>query len=195
MPSRLASLDELRALSRGFAPPILLDRGLIAALESAATRSAVPIDIVDVQWQEDLSNVTTVQRVLRIPTEQTVHQRFGIVVHQVLERYHADGSIEVGQGALKAQATDPRNAIVSVKRFMGRGLKDVAHVEAIMPYDFEDGPGMLRLRTVQGVKSWIVSARHFRVSQITSISTSLGKTSQAMFTMCSARTPPGAGFP
>jgi len=41
------ALDELRALSRGFAPPILLDRGLIAALESAATRSAVPIDIVD----------------------------------------------------------------------------------------------------------------------------------------------------
>lgn len=30
-------------------------------------------------------------RVLRIPTEQTVHQRFGIVVHQVLERFHADG--------------------------------------------------------------------------------------------------------
>ena len=29
-------------------------------------------------------------RVLRIPTEQTVHQRFGIVVHQVLERYHSD---------------------------------------------------------------------------------------------------------
>ena len=30
-------------------------------------------------------------RVLRIPTEQTVQQRFGIVVHQVLERYHRDG--------------------------------------------------------------------------------------------------------
>jgi RecB family exonuclease len=30
-------------------------------------------------------------RVLRIPTEQTVHQRFGIVVHQVLERFHSDG--------------------------------------------------------------------------------------------------------
>ncbi len=28
-------------------------------------------------------------RVLRIPTEQTLHQRFGIVVHQVLERYHS----------------------------------------------------------------------------------------------------------
>jgi DNA helicase-2/ATP-dependent DNA helicase PcrA len=31
-------------------------------------------------------------RVLRIPSEQTIHQRFGIVVHQVLERYHSDGA-------------------------------------------------------------------------------------------------------
>jgi CRISPR/Cas system-associated exonuclease Cas4 (RecB family) len=36
-------------------------------------------------------------RVLRIPTEQTVHQRFGIVVHQVLERYHADGGETLAQ--------------------------------------------------------------------------------------------------
>ncbi len=36
-------------------------------------------------------------RVLRIPTEQTVHQRFGIVVHQVLERYHADGGHTLAQ--------------------------------------------------------------------------------------------------
>jgi RecB family exonuclease len=28
-------------------------------------------------------------RVLKIPTEQTLHQRFGIVVHQVLERFHS----------------------------------------------------------------------------------------------------------
>jgi CRISPR/Cas system-associated exonuclease Cas4 (RecB family) len=36
-------------------------------------------------------------RVLRIPTEQTVHQRFGIVVHQVLERYHAGGGQTLAQ--------------------------------------------------------------------------------------------------
>ncbi len=36
-------------------------------------------------------------RVLRIPTEQTVHQRFGIVVHQVLERYHTDGGSTLAQ--------------------------------------------------------------------------------------------------
>jgi signal transduction histidine kinase len=40
------ALEELRALSRGFAPPILLDRGLIAALESAAIRSSVPTRVV-----------------------------------------------------------------------------------------------------------------------------------------------------
>lgn len=67
-------------------------------------------------------------------------------------RYKADGRVDVGLGALTGQARDPRNTIVSVKRFMGRGLKDVAHVEA-MPYDFLAQEGMVRLRTVQGVKS------------------------------------------
>jgi len=41
------ALDELRALSRGFAPPILLDRGLIAALDSLAVRAAVPTTVVN----------------------------------------------------------------------------------------------------------------------------------------------------
>jgi signal transduction histidine kinase len=39
------ALDELRALSRGFAPPILLDRGLVAALDSLASRSTVPMEV------------------------------------------------------------------------------------------------------------------------------------------------------
>ncbi|MCB1917878.1 MAG: Fe-S protein assembly chaperone HscA [Rhodocyclaceae bacterium] len=67
-------------------------------------------------------------------------------------RYLADGGVEVGREAMQAQTNDPRNTITSVKRFMGRGLKDVAHIEST-PYDFVDAPGMLRLRTVQGPKS------------------------------------------
>lgn len=78
-------------------------------------------------------------------------------------RYRTDGSIEVGQSAVRAHATDPKNTILSVKRLMGRGLRDVAHVEA-MPYDFMDSDGMVRLRTVQGVKSPVeVSAEILRV--------------------------------
>ncbi len=40
------ALDELRALSRGFAPPLLLDRGLVAALDSMASRSTIPVRLV-----------------------------------------------------------------------------------------------------------------------------------------------------
>ncbi|NCX56680.1 MAG: Fe-S protein assembly chaperone HscA, partial [Burkholderiaceae bacterium] len=47
---------------------------------------------------------------------------------------------------------DPKNTIISVKRFMGRGLKDVAHAES-MPYEFVDAPGMLKLKTISGDKS------------------------------------------
>jgi DNA helicase-2/ATP-dependent DNA helicase PcrA len=36
-------------------------------------------------------------RVLKVPSEQTLHQRFGIAVHQVLERYHASEHTTVGQ--------------------------------------------------------------------------------------------------
>ncbi len=39
-----AALDELRALSRGVAPPLLIDRGLVAALESLAADASLPVD-------------------------------------------------------------------------------------------------------------------------------------------------------
>jgi signal transduction histidine kinase len=39
------TLDELRALSRGIAPPILVDRGLSAALTALAGRCTVPVDL------------------------------------------------------------------------------------------------------------------------------------------------------
>jgi len=67
-------------------------------------------------------------------------------------RYLPDGRVEVGYAAQARQADDPKNTIVSVKRYMGRGIKDVAHIEST-PYDFVDAPGMLQIRTVAGVKS------------------------------------------
>ncbi|MER6949350.1 sensor domain-containing protein [Nonomuraea sp. NPDC000554] len=45
------TLDELRALSRGIAPPILSDRGLAPALAALAGRCTVPVDL-DVQATE-----------------------------------------------------------------------------------------------------------------------------------------------
>jgi molecular chaperone HscA len=80
--------------------------------------------------------------------------------------YHADGSAEVGYEAQAGQALDPRNVIASVKRFMGRGLKDIAHRES-MPYVFEDNPGMVRLHTSAGIKSPVeVSADILRMLRL-----------------------------
>ena len=39
------TLEELRALSRGFAPPLLQDRGLVVAAESLAARSPIPLAV------------------------------------------------------------------------------------------------------------------------------------------------------
>jgi molecular chaperone HscA len=71
--------------------------------------------------------------------------------------------VEVGYLAAARQADDPKNTIVSVKRFMGRGVKDVDHAQNA-PYDFVDAPGMLQIRTVAGVKSPVeVSAEVLKV--------------------------------
>lgn len=40
-----AALEELRSLSRGIAPPLLVDRGLRAAVEDLASRAAVPTEV------------------------------------------------------------------------------------------------------------------------------------------------------
>ncbi len=67
-------------------------------------------------------------------------------------RYEKDGRVVVGNAAKAAQADDPENTIVSVKRFMGRGIADVAKYGAL-PYKFIDSPGMVKIDTVAGVKS------------------------------------------
>jgi len=78
-------------------------------------------------------------------------------------RYHADCSVDVGYAALSAQNLDPHNTIVSVKRFMGRGLVDIEDISSL-PYRFVDAPGMVQLKTVAGVKSPVeVSAEILKV--------------------------------
>ncbi|GHT95836.1 chaperone protein HscA [Betaproteobacteria bacterium] len=79
-------------------------------------------------------------------------------------RYRADGTVEVGYAAMRWRAIDPRNTVASVKRFMGRGRQDIAHVES-MPYDFVDAPGMVRVKTCAGEKSPVeISAEILKVA-------------------------------
>jgi molecular chaperone HscA len=66
-------------------------------------------------------------------------------------RYAPEG-VEVGPTAEVAQARDAQNTIVSVKRFMGRGLSDLADARRF-PYRFVDAPGMVQVETRAGVKT------------------------------------------
>ncbi len=76
---------------------------------------------------------------------------------------YLQNKVEIGYPAQARQSDDPKNTIVSVKRFMGRGVKDVDHAQNA-PYDFVDAPGMLQIRTAGGVKSPVeVSADILRV--------------------------------
>ncbi|WP_025273807.1 sensor histidine kinase [Haloglycomyces albus] len=44
------TIDELRSLSRGIAPPILTDKGLTAAIEALAARSPIPVELDVALW-------------------------------------------------------------------------------------------------------------------------------------------------
>jgi len=67
-------------------------------------------------------------------------------------RYLPGGTTQAGYQALQNANGDPKNTIISVKRFMGRGLNDIQHAQT-MPYEFVDAPGMLKIKTVSGEKS------------------------------------------
>jgi molecular chaperone HscA len=99
----------------------------------------------------DLGTTNSLVATVRNGIAVVLNDREGRALLPSIVRY-LRGGVEVGHVAEAAQARDPRNTIVSVKRFMGRGLRDVTYVEN-SPYDFVDTPGMVQIRTAAGVKS------------------------------------------
>ena len=100
----------------------------------------------------DLGTTNSLVATVRSGLSVVIGDELGRPLLPSVVHYHADGNAEVGYEPQAKQALDPRNVIASVKRFMGRGLKDIAHRESL-PYDFEETPGMVRLHTAAGVKS------------------------------------------
>jgi molecular chaperone HscA len=79
----------------------------------------------------------------------------GRVILPSVVRYLEGGGRQIGHDAHAAQALDPENTVASVKRFMGRGLKDIANREKL-PYRFTEASeqgGMVSLATRAGPKS------------------------------------------
>ena len=100
----------------------------------------------------DLGTTHSLVAAVRHGVAECLPDAHGRVILPSAVRYLAGGGRQIGQAALDAASSDPRNTIVSVKRFMGRGLADIAGRDKL-PYDFVDAPGMVTLATADGVKS------------------------------------------
>jgi molecular chaperone HscA len=105
----------------------------------------------------DLGTTNSLVATVRSGIPEVLSDEDGRPLLPSIVRYLPNGHANIGYKAQAHQTTDPKNTVVSVKRFMGRGLADIAHAENL-PYDFVDGGregghGMVQLRTVAGVKS------------------------------------------
>ena len=100
----------------------------------------------------DLGTTHSLVAAMRHGVAECLPDDQGRVILPSAVRVMPEGRRQFGYDALAAQAEDPENTIVSVKRFMGRRVEDIANRDKL-PYRFEDTPGMLSLTTREGLKS------------------------------------------
>ncbi len=100
----------------------------------------------------DLGTTNSLVATVRNSIPEVLNDEDGRPLLPSVVRYLPNGHAHIGYKAQAAQTTDPKNTVVSAKRFMGRGLKDIAYAENL-PYDFHDAPGMVQIKTVAGLKS------------------------------------------
>jgi len=100
----------------------------------------------------DLGTTHSLVAAVRNGVAECLPDAEGRVVLPSVVRYLDADRRQIGFEALASQTADPGNTIASVKRLMGRGVADVAHIEKL-PYALVDEPGMARIRTIAGIKS------------------------------------------
>ena len=105
----------------------------------------------------DLGTTHSLVAAVRNGVAECLPDAQGRVVLPSVVRYLPAEGRQIGFDALAQLVQDPENTIMSVKRFMGRGLADIAHAEKL-PYRLVAGgadaaSGMLRIETIAGAKS------------------------------------------
>jgi molecular chaperone HscA len=113
----------------------------------------------------DLGTTNSLVATVRSGEAQTLADEQGEHSLPSVVRYLEDGALQIGNEAKTASAIDPENTIISVKRFMGRGLDDIRANSKRLPYSFkEDQQAVPRIQTRSGNVSAIeVSAEILKV--------------------------------
>jgi signal transduction histidine kinase len=115
------ALEELRALSRGIAPPVLVDRGLREALTALAARSTVPVDL----------DAGPLNRRLDAAVETAAYFVIAEALTNVAKHSQARRcaiGLRHGEGALRASVTDDGVGGAALDKGHGlRGLDDRLH--------------------------------------------------------------------
>ena len=100
----------------------------------------------------DLGTTHSLVAAVRHGVADCLPDRQGRMLLPSAVRYLGGGQRQIGFEALAAQADDPENTVVSVKRLMGRKLADIAGATKL-PYRLVDHPGMVALATREGEKT------------------------------------------
>ncbi len=93
----------------------------------------------------DLGTTNTLVATVRSGSAEALSDSLGEVLLPSVVRYCEEG-ITVGSVAKALASSDPKNTIVSAKRFMGRGRDSIDD----SVYDFAEGDGMIRFATRAG---------------------------------------------
>ena len=102
----------------------------------------------------DLGTTNSLVASVRSGVADTLADENGLHLLPSVVRYMPDGGCSVGKEASAHAASDPLNTIVSVKRFMGRGIDDVKGLGSRLPYEFVAGEsGMPLIHTAAGNRS------------------------------------------
>jgi len=132
----------------------------------------------------DLGTTNSLVASVRSGEVQTLPDEDGSHLLPSVVRYLEDG-VEVGDVAAQHAIIDPMNTIVSIKRFMGRGISDLHLLGNKLPYHFVDeGRAVPRIHTSGGdVSATEVSAEILRALKRRAVKTLGGDLQGAVITV------------
>jgi len=97
----------------------------------------------------DLGTTNSVVAIAREGVPAALHDEAGNALVPSVVAYPEAGGVLVGEDARLLMAREPRNAVASIKRLMGRGAANLHTVAGVLPYEIEPGSGqtdMVKLR-------------------------------------------------